>query len=273
MVLVLLSSLGAGLAGSSAHANTFTYDFENLTVGALVGQDGWAQLSTWFSPGVTGGGGFNPTQVSAVQNAAQGNATGAIRSLESPLLYTAADTAVLWQFDGLVLGTDVSQTALLGLGSNLFGRQGTRTLLIVSGSPLSGDTLLPDDWYRYRLELDFSIPGVNSTLFYRNLSKGEALFTKDGVLQDVNLGITPNEFGEYEFTRLFIRQDTNVGGTYIDDIRIAPVPEPGSLALVGAGVVAITAMGRRRPGLIANPKRGFGRCQDRVPCEGSRRPS
>lgn len=233
------------------HANSFTYDFDDLLLAGepLVGQDGWEQVSTWFSPGVVGlSGGINATQVSGVVNSARGNAVGAIRNLAVPLAYTAADTAAAWQFDGRVEGIDVSQTTLLGLGSSLFGRQGTRTLLIVAGSPLFGDTLLANDWYQYRLQLDFSVSGVNSTLYYRNLVAGEAEFTRDSLLQDINLGLTPNGAGEYAFTRFLIRQDTNVGGTYIDNIQIAPVPAPPALVLLGTGAALFAARSRRRRG-------------------------
>ena len=246
MALALVWSLGI-LVGAPAHASTFTYDFEALVSGNLVGQDGWTQVANWFSPEIASGGGINPTKASARTNSAQGTGTGATRLLESTLTYSAADTAVPWQFDGLVTGTDISQTALMGLGSRLFGRQGTKTILI-SGTSQFGDTLLANDWYQYRLELDFSVTGVNSTLFYRNLTAGETDFTRDSVLQDINLGLTPDELGEYRFSSLLIRQDTNLGGTYIDNIQVSPVPAPPALALLGTGVAMIAVRNRRRRG-------------------------
>jgi hypothetical protein len=244
MTLALAASL-AMLVGAPAYASTFSYDFEILASGALVGQDGWSQVANWFSPEVASGGGINQTKASGRPNSAQGSGTGAIRSLETTLTYSAADTAVPWQFDGLVIGTDVSQTALMGVGSRLFGRQGTRTLLILD-TPLFGDTLLANDWYQYRMELNFSVAGVNSTLFYRNLTAGEADFTSDSILHDINLGLTPNGLGEYQFASVFIRQDTNVGGTYVDNIQISPVPAPPALALLGTGVALIAARTARR---------------------------
>ncbi len=244
MALALVWSLGM-LIGAPAHASTFSYDFEALVSGNLVGQDGWTQVANWFSPEIASGGGINPTKASARTNSAQGTGTGATRLLASALTYSTADTAVPWQFDGLVNGTDSSQTALIGIGSRLFGRQGTKTILI-SGASQFGDTLLANDWYQYRLELDFSVTGVNSTLFYRNLTAGETDFTRDSVLQDINLGLTPDELGEYRFSSLLIRQDTNLGGTYIDNIQVSPVPAPPALALLGTGVAMIAVRNRRR---------------------------
>ncbi|MDH4023498.1 MAG: hypothetical protein OEV14_10250, partial [Gammaproteobacteria bacterium] len=103
-------------------------------------------------------------------------------------------------------------------------------------------------WYQYRLELDFSVTGVNSTLFYRNLTAGETDFTRDSILQDINLGLTPDQLGQYQFSSLLIRQDTNLGGTYLDNIQVSPVPAPPALALLGTGVIMIAARNLRRRG-------------------------
>ena len=80
------------LVGTPAHAaSTFSYDFENLASGALVGQDGWSQVADWFSPEVASGGGINPTKASGQLNPARGTSTGALRSLGSVLTLAAGN--------------------------------------------------------------------------------------------------------------------------------------------------------------------------------------
>lgn len=245
--LMIALAFGA-FATPQAGASSFSYDFENLQAGVLVGQDGWLQTATWFSPSVLSAGVVEPSKTSGVLNAAQGNATGANRPFGSTFTYTAADTAVVLQFDSLIFGTDAAQTTLVGLtsGPTSFGRQGGQTLLLTATGFVRGDTILTNNWYQFRLELDFSVAGVNSSLFYRNLTAGEAAFTADSLISNINLGLTANDLGEYAFTSINIRQDTNVGGTYIDNINVGVVPAPPALVLLGTGVVALVARSRQR---------------------------
>jgi hypothetical protein len=249
-------ALGLLVAGASASASTFTYDFETLSVDqVLLGQDGWTQINTQASPRVAVGPGINASKTSAVIAPGAGNFFGAYRTLGGVFTYTPADTAVFWQFDSLALGADPSQAVLVGLGGNSasFGRAGARAWIWSDNGPFYGDTLVTDHWYQYRLELDFSVRGVSSTLLYRDLTAGEALFTMDSLLRDVNLGLFTPFDRRYQFANVFVRQDTTVGSVYVDNIRTGIVPAPPALALLGTAVVALLPRARKA---MAQPLHG-----------------
>lgn len=236
-------------ASAAASANTFTYDFETLAVDQpLVGQDSWVQIDTQSSPRVAAGPGINSSKTSAVTEPGPDGRFGAYRTLGGTFTYTPADTAVFWQFDALALGTDPSQAVFVGLGGNSasFGRRGTTTLVLSDNGPFFGDTLVTDHWYQFRLELDFSVRGVRSTLLYRDLTAGEAQFTTDSLLRDVNLGLFTPFDRRYQFGGVFVRQDRNVGGLYVDNIRTGVVPAPPAVALLGTCLALLLVKVRRR---------------------------
>lgn len=245
--IFLLLALAVSLAftGSSLAQNSFTYDFENLTVGNdLVGQDGWTQVATWFSPVISNGTGVDTSKTASRLSPAQGNGTGAQRSLGSTFTYTPADTNVEWQFDGIGAGGGATQLSLLGI---TFGEQSNAAYLRLANSQeLLGDALTSSDWYQLRLSLNFSVPGVSASLAYRDLTANSLTFTQDSVLQNINLGLTPNGQGNYQTSSIQIRMDTDTGGTYLDNINLQGVPEPSTYAMGVLGGIGLLLHFRRR---------------------------
>jgi hypothetical protein len=236
------------LASISAGASSFTYDFESLTASQpLVGQDGWAEIAGLASPTLGAGLGVNPSRVSAVTGSAGGNFAGATRTLGATFTYSPADTAVIWEFDGLVSSAENSEVILVGLAGNRgsFGQRGSTTVLVSDLGPFFGDRLVTGHWYQYQLELDFSVVGIGSTLRYRDLTAGEGAFITDGSIRDISLGMIPID-GKYQFDSVFIQQRTSGVGTYIDNVRIGVVPLPPAVALLGTGLLFMASRPFRR---------------------------
>jgi len=213
--LATLCGVLVALTALPAHAlPDFDYAFESLNVNQpLIGQDGWV------SAGLPGGGGnvrigpgVNATRV-AKGDGGGSSGVGAMRPLPTPFEYTAADRHVVWSLWGNVPNL-ANEAALAGFGGSLFGLHRSNgvdvlgPLAFLNTSPFwKGDVLQFDHWYEFRLEVDFSVLGGTATLFHRDVTLGQTLFTKDSVIQNKNLGYTPDAAGRYIFSDVVIRHE------------------------------------------------------------------
>jgi hypothetical protein len=213
--------------GGIAHAGIgdFDYDFENLTLGDINGQDEWVVTSgvAW----VAAGSGVNSTKT------VTGPFFGAsedVRTLLQPFHYTAADTAVVWSFQGLVgvsccnsssIVAFIGQTTNFGLDKTFDGFLKAR----LSAGPIYGDTLEFAHWYEIKVTIDFSVAGGLATLAYRDLTLNQQTFTIDETLRNINLGASADAQGRYTFHTVYTRQDSVNGVCFVDKIHFdAPRP-------------------------------------------------
>ena len=228
-----LAILAAGTTAYMASAGLtrgevedFDYNFEDLTLGNINGQDDWVVTSgtAW----VQAGQGVN---TSKTVNGPGGNSQD-MRPLPELFHYTAADTAVVWQYQGLVgvscCNSD-STVAFLGQSVN-FGLEKTpqgilRANLRTDFNSYDGDALEFAHWYEIRVTIDFSVAGGLATLSYRDMTLGEDTFTVDKILRNINLNASPDLKGRYTYHTVRTRQDSANGVCWVDNIHFdAPIP-------------------------------------------------
>lgn len=219
------AALMAGVGISYAEINDFDYDFEDLQLGDINGQDEWVVVSGTAS--VQAGPGVNTSRTVTCLG---GNSQD-IRPLPEPFHYTAADTAVVWRFQGLVGVSCCNSNSIVSfLGQSInFGLdktpQGDLRTNLYAGGTLFGDSLLFAHWYEIRVTIDFSIAGGLATLSYRDMTLGHDTFTVDEILRNINLQASPDPQGRYTYHSVRTRQDSANGVCFVDNIHFdAPNP-------------------------------------------------
>jgi hypothetical protein len=215
-------------AESALALSNFDYDFEKLVNDRTIfGQGKWVN-SNLGDVAVRKGPGINQTQTA--KGGGGSTATGAIRPLDQAFYYTTKDTSVVWGVWGYVPSSSSNMNALGGILPCVFGpwQLGGLTKLttfLARQLPLpylTGDGLLYDHWYEYRVIVDFSVPGGSATLSYRDVTGGATAFTNDRVIHNVNLGLVPDGSGRYGFFDVAIRNEV---AAYVDNLHFdAPAP-------------------------------------------------
>jgi hypothetical protein len=230
------------LSTDRIHAAIFSYDFEGVATGGLEGQDGWSKLqSHWDDATVVDGTDTNLSRF-ATATVLSGNPTGLHRSI-APLTFDAADTAIeqhVWVNAqlGATGGLEWSGVSPWYMLFGLSGDQGKCTSYLRDATGLEhyGEDRVWGHWYDMKLAMDFSTTGGLATLYYRNVTTNETAYTRDTLLTNVNMGLTPTA-GQYMANGISFRLDGGAGS--IDNFSV--VPEPSSMALVLAGLAGLVA--------------------------------
>jgi hypothetical protein len=206
----------------------FDYNFDTLVNNQTIfGQDKWVNAVVG-NVAVRKGSGINQTQTAKGEGGSAGS--GARRPLDNAFYYTAKDTKVVWGVWGYVPSGGNNVTAIGGLypfyfGPHQLGGLTQLTTYLPRQAPLTyvtGDVLLHDHWYEYRVIVDFSVSGGSATLSYRDVTSGATAFTNDSIIKNVNLGLVPDGLGRYGFSEVIIRND---GAGYVDNLHFdAPAP-------------------------------------------------
>lgn len=255
------------LASASTHAQILTYDFNNLVVGDLVGQDSWTLASgAGQSPDVrdyqstigsglgVGQGNASSTLVaSAARDFGNFGLTGSeILTLEFDY-YTASGTRGL-AFFGI---GDNAASVVPAVFGNTPGGTNTAWMIRAQGNGTiynaldsNGVVIGPQasKLYRVRSVWDLSAnsgAGAGS-LFIKNVTDGDTSFTQlffdqAQTVSTVSLGITENYAN---FSSVYLRLPVSNSFSQIDNLSV--VPEPSSFALVVAGLASFVALHRRR---------------------------
>jgi len=252
-----------------------TYDFESLSPGLLVGQDGW-QAGHGSPSQIEVMDVAHPSNTSRVAGMDVVNMVGIYATRISDAAFavpafSSSDTHVVVQFDCRVnWSAGPNSVAAFGLWHDLngnglldqFGEMGPAfgynynrnippSLEIRAGgegTPVRQDIsslVSPGDWLRVRMTADLTANGGAGTgsLAYMNLSAGETAFTDLPDLQDVDLNLSAGPAPE-TWDALCIRLDTLYPLVGVDNL-VPRVPEPLTLGLLVVGGLAPRR--RRRP--------------------------
>jgi hypothetical protein len=257
MLAVAVLPIVAGPAQAS-----YIYDFDNygLTAGTLTGQaagpgaNNWEKLHPIYGDAtVETGPGVNATNV--VTNTVAGGNGGQV-AFTGNINYTSSDTAAvakLWAYPGGVNPLNPIDQATGGLvwqgGANQFAYDmfgvtaGKMYYRNAAGTEVTGDSVFAHHWYDVALTMNFATG--TASLSYRDVTSGSLTFTPDATISGVAMGRSGNATatGIKFYVNSFA--DTN----YLDNISpstISPVPEPGTLALVSTGVIALLAYAWRK---------------------------
>lgn len=248
---LLLLAVGACVwFPSDSRAQTLvTYNFEGLSNGALVGQDGWALGTTGFvSPTVATAGG---SQVAA-------NSTSTGTSLAKKAFFTAGEVSssetVTLSFDAARTGTGGTNMNAFGIGSSsatsaYFGMVSNNFIIRGEsfGTTYTATNLTADLGDVYTIRSVWNLSTGMATLYAKNITDGATEFTQltfAGGVTSVSLGITSDVS---TWTTAYIRtapSDASAG--YLDNLSAVAVPEPGvSGLLLGAGLAWVLARRKR----------------------------
>ena len=243
----------AGARAVRAETMPWSYDFNDLTVGTIVGQDGWATFpGTWWDFDVASVAGANGSMSNAARTAASTStfSTGNYRAWGTPMIFTGADTTVTQAFQFCRDETDDDDLQIVSAGAAFSGLVEWRMLFGTDagkfhirhgeGYVYHGSDVASEHWYDVKLDMDFSTETV--TLSYRDLTEGDTSWTADSLLTDMPMLTTVKTL-----TGLSIRGRT---GGCLDNYRIFsgtdPIPEPGTLALLATGLIGLLCYAWRK---------------------------
>ena len=275
---ITLKSLAILLAGTAPSFATVlvNYNFESLSTGSpLVGQDGWTQAATG-GPGISPSVAASPNTANYVgSNAASTSASSSGVSMAYNIEFTAGavttSSIVRMEFD--VYRPSGSPVAFLGIGQSsatvvppYFGISGNQfqvrahnfgTLTAVSGANFNAG-----EWYRVAAEWNLST-GLG-TMYAKNLTDplatGWQTNTTDAgggwrqlyfgaslTNPTFALGIPGSGPGSVaNWDSAFIRTSPSGVTSYIDNITVTVVPEPGTSLLFGLAATSLFVFRRRR---------------------------
>ena len=274
-VLKTLTILMAGTVSSFATV-LVDYDFNSLSTGNLVGQDGWTQGYT-SGPGTSPTVALGPSTANYVgSNSASTSATAGGVAMSYNIEFTAGSvttsSVIRLEFD--VYRPSGAPIAFMGIGqssstypSAYFGISGNTFQLRASNfgtvNIASGALFNLGEWYTVAAEWDINT-GM-ATMYAKNITNPTATAWQtnttdagDGWRQlyfgvgltnaSVSLGIPPSGTGSVaNWDSAFIRMTPSGGGTsYLDNIYVATVPEPGTCVLVGLSAMGMILFRRRR---------------------------
>ncbi|MDH3647537.1 MAG: PKD domain-containing protein [Gammaproteobacteria bacterium] len=248
-----LTSFSLGPAPSSQ----VTYDFEDLSPGALVGQDNWSVFSG-ASLQVGVGSGSNLTQVAANPGSSSGLnlmirtndgsfSLPAFSGLENDVFFEVdlqvdrtATQVMIFYVQGATNTAKISPWIGVNAAQKFTFRQATGATQTVVSIPASIDA---GDWVRLRLEMDFTAnagAGIGD-VSYRNLTDGDTAFTPVAGLQNLDLLLSPNA-DPAAWDRMVLRYDGAHPAAVIDNLTVsvgnmnlAPTADAGPDQAIRAG--------------------------------------
>lgn len=235
--LVGMAAVALAVGTSSAFAQYVTYDFDSYTLGSIAGQGGWegwtgnaavagtvtaeqAFSGTQSLKVVKGNDTVHPfTQVSSgqwtlsMQQYVPSTASGQIYTI----LMNSYPANLNWSVQTLV-------DASAGLIGEFDGWSGVQ-----QGSSLS---VVKDAWVELRYEIDLTANTLSA--YYNGSLLGSHAWQSGGQNQFQALDIYPSEDASSGLA----------GAVYYDNVKLQQIPEPGTLALLGLGGLALAL--RRR---------------------------
>ena len=229
----------------TAQAASFTYDFENLSIGALGGVDNW----------VNEGGAIYVVSTDSLANGTKvvGNINGGGSQFIKRANGGSFDFGDLSGSDFLTLGFDgrfVSggsdqihfnlRNATGTAASPVFGFEANTFKLGSSSAALPG-TINANDWVSIQMTVDMNLN--TASLSYKNLTDNETSFTAVAGLQNISVASQ----NPAVWTEMLLRTGS-YGDSMVDNLHIATfdaVPEPSRTLLAALGLCGLMLRRRR----------------------------
>ncbi len=241
VAVALVIGLALSVAVPASQAGTlYSTGFENppFTLGNLVGQDGWQEFQTTSvqvensvvyagQQAVSVDGSFNGQSGPYHQDAS----AGPVVELSAWLYLASSSNQTSWQFAGLASGL----FPFIG-GINTDGNTNA-IYLITAGFPTVG-TFTRDTWHHVDFLFNFTTQTYDFMLDGVQLGTNASFCGSNGACTGGYVG----SYGDGLF-------DSFGGGNdigYIDNFSVGTVPEPGSLMLLGSGLMGALGLLRRK---------------------------
>jgi hypothetical protein len=264
VLAIAIAATGSRFAG--AQCIPYSYNFNSLNVGDIIGQDGWVHVvPVWNHPVIALTAGFDGTR--ALTSIAGTSAQGAAHQVPHVFVYTPEHRIVVWSFKGKqtvnnanvlmanIFGPSRATDEGLAFGMTSESASGNvlRSMLAGEAGTTFGSVLTFGHWYEIQLVVDFGQLGGHATLRFRDLTAQQVQFTIDPLITDKPIGLTPT-LGNYPLHWFFARIDSCCQNTSVlDDIGIDDPtamgvsiyshPQPTSVCLGGSASFTVIASG------------------------------
>ncbi|MBE2204911.1 MAG: PEP-CTERM sorting domain-containing protein [Chthoniobacterales bacterium] len=251
------------------------YNFNSLSTGDLVGQDGWTQGAT-SGPGISPTVALSPNTTNYVgSNAASSSSSSSGVGVSYNIEFTAGTvtTSSLVRLEFDVYRPSGSPVAFLGIGdsstsvtSAYFGISGNQFQLRAhnfgTNNVVSGANFNSSQWYRVASE--WNLTTGMATMYAKNLTDPLATawqtnttdagggwrqlyfgagFTNASVALDIP-GSGTGSVANWDSA--FIRMNPSGATSYADNLNVQLIPEPGTSLLAGMGAASLLFFRRRR---------------------------
>lgn len=250
--LAVASAFTAAFTSQGALGASLLYDFNHLSSGALVGQDGWQQMGTNPSAQIGGGSQDGTQYINPTDGWAEIQRSGTFALPDYSNAVTGVFGADMFSKDWgsyVGLATDTN----FGGGTLFLNFDDQRDEFRLRGSSFTDvsisnfSSIADTTWLRAWVEIDFTAFGGagSASVFVQDLLASTPTTIAVAGMQNVNLGLTPGTGGNSDpasWQYVFVGETAGVNGIdnlYFEANDATPTPITGPLSLMALGLTGL----------------------------------